>query len=133
MITFKNPSFLLSLKQILLLVHQNLSLQLLPFLLTRSLSLSCFIVDLRYVFMSFNSEKPLSQLAILTHILRDIRRTIKRFESDSINPHLIIHCKRSRVVRFSPPIACLFSWAFLHFALIYGIPSATQNHPVHHK
>ena len=54
--------------------------------------------------MSFNLEKLLSQLAILTHMVKNIRRTIERLGSDSVNPYLTIHCKTSIAVKFSPPI-----------------------------
>ena len=52
--------------------------------------------------MSFSLEKLLSLLAILTHMVRNIRKTIERLTSDSVNLPLTTHCKISSAVKCFP-------------------------------
>ena len=47
--------------------------------IARFVSLAWLMVDRKYVFINFSFEKLLSQLAILTHIVKNIRSAMVRF------------------------------------------------------
>ena len=63
--------------------------------IARFVSLAWLMVDRKYVFINFSFEKRLSQLAILTHIVKNIRSAIVRFGRHSANPYFTNHLKIS--------------------------------------